>query len=154
MELTDDDIYQLVQEIWSSFLQLDVQPCPPGPGGDESLSALIHIHGSWEGSVVIHASNALATRIAAAMFATPPDDLSADDTNDALGEVVNMLGGSVKSLVDGPASLSLPTVIGGAQYTLSVPGSSDLNEVWFTTADQPLVVRVLQRASADVPAAT
>lgn len=152
MELTDDDIYALVQEIWTSFLQLDVLPAAPLQPSDESLSGLIHIHGSWEGSVVVHASRTLATRIASVMFDTPADQLSTSDTDDALGEIVNMLGGSVKSLVDGPASLSLPTVIGGAQYTLAVPGSSNLNEVWFTTEDEPLVVRVLERASAEVPA--
>ena len=74
------------------------------------------------------------------------------DIGDAFGEIANMLGGSVKALVDGPCSLSLPTVIGGTQYTLTVPGSTVLNESWFASAGHPLAVRVLQRASADVPA--
>ncbi len=55
-------------------------------------------------------------------------------------------------MVDGPGSLSLPTVIGGSQYTLQIPGSIRLNEVWFISADQPLLVEVLQRSSSGVPA--
>lgn len=150
MELTEDDIYALVQEIWSSFLMLDVEPTAPLAASDRSISALIHIHGSWEGSVVVHFSHALSSHIASVMFDMDPAELTPDEVGDAVGEIVNMLGGSVKSLVDGPGSLSLPTVIGGSQYTLQIPGSTSLNEVWFVTAEQPLMVQVLQRTSADV----
>lgn len=152
MELTEDDIHALVQEIWTSFLMLDVHPTAPVDASDQSISALIHIHGSWEGSVIVHCSRALAAHIAAVMFDMAPEELTADEVGDAIGEIVNMLGGSVKSLVDGPGSLSLPTVIGGSQYTLQIPGSHQLNEVWFITAEQPLMVQVLQRTSAEVPA--
>ena len=151
MELTEDDICALIEEIWSSYLMLDVDPTAPVDPGGRSLSALIHIHGSWEGTVIVHCSESLSTRIASAMFALEADELSADDVGDAVGEVVNMLGGSVKSLVDGPASLSLPTVIGGAHHTIQIPGSTVLNEVWFTTIGEPLSVTVLERATAEVP---
>lgn len=153
MHLTEDDIHALIAEIWSSFLMLDVEPAPPLAPSSQSISALIHIHGSWEGSVVLHCSHALAAHIAGVMFDADPAELSADEVGDAVGEIVNMLGGSVKSLVDGPGSLSLPTVIGGSQYTLQIPGSTALNEVWFATADQPLMVQVLERTSAGVTAA-
>ncbi len=152
MELTEADIHALVEEIWASYLMLDVVPAPaPGSEG-QSLSALIHIHGSWEGTVILHCTRALSEQIAGAMFAVDPGELTDDEIGDAVGEIVNMLGGSVKSLVDGPASLSLPTVIGGAQYVVQIPGSTVLNEVWCTTGDQPMVVSILQRASAEIPA--
>jgi chemotaxis protein CheX len=152
MDLTEDDIYSLVSEIWSSFLMLDVEPTAPVASSDRSISALIHIHGSWEGSVIVHCSHALSAHIASVMFDMPPEELTSDEIGDAIGEIVNMLGGSVKSLVDGPGSLSLPTVIGGSQYTLQIPGATELNEVWFVTAEQPLMVQVLERTSAAVPA--
>lgn len=152
MELTDDDIHALVQEIWDSFLQLEVVPTPPAETGGGSLSGFIHIHGDWEGTVVLQSSASLATRIASEMFDLAAADLEESEVHDALGEIVNMLGGSVKSLVEGDASLSLPTVIGGTQYTVAIPGSNALNTVWFATEAEPLVVRVFERASADVPA--
>lgn len=153
MELTDADIHTLVQEIWASYLLLDVEPAPHPQTSDRSLSALIHIHGTWEGTVILHCSRALAGHIAGAMFAIEPEELSEDEVGDAVGEIANMLGGSIKSMVDGPASLSLPTVIGGEQYVVKIPGSTVLNEVWFTTSDESMVVSVLQRASSDVPVA-
>jgi chemotaxis protein CheX len=156
MELTDDDVHALVQEIWESVLQLEVVPTgmagPHTPGeAPATLSAFIHIHGTWEGTVVVQASTALADQVASAMFMMPAEELTADETGDALGEVVNMLGGSVKSMVEGEASLSLPLVIGVAHYTVAIPGSHALNEVWFACGDQPLVVRVFERVSAQLP---
>ncbi len=91
MELTPDDIHALVQDIWTSFLMLEVEQVPPLDRGTESISALIHIHGSWEGSVLIHCSRALATHIASVMFDMEPDDLTSDEVGDAIGEIVNML---------------------------------------------------------------
>jgi chemotaxis protein CheX len=153
MELADDDICALVAEIWESVLQLEVVPTGPPPAqGDQTLSAFVHIHGDWEGTVVVQASAALADHVAAAMFLVPPDELGPGEVSDALGEVVNMLGGSVKSLVEGDVSLSLPVVIGGARYTVAIPRSTDLNEVWFDCRSEPLVVRVVERATADLPA--
>ncbi len=151
MEMTDADVYALVEEIWDSVLQMEVTPTGVGGGGDATLSAFIHIHGAWEGSVVVQASADLAQQVAAVMFAMDVDELSPEDTSDALGEVVNMLGGSIKSMVEGDASLSLPLVIGGAHYTVAIPGSTALHEVWFACQSQPLVVRVFERLSSEVP---
>ena len=151
MELSHHDIRALVAEIWQSVLGMDIDDSGPRADDSPSLSSLIHVHGAWEGTIVLHGTQALATAVAVSMFGMPADELSEDDIGDAFGEIANMLGGSVKAMVDGPASLSLPTVIGGTQYTLSVPGSTMLNESWFASAGQPLAVRVLERASADVP---
>ncbi|AXV05406.1 Chemotaxis protein CheX [Euzebya pacifica] len=152
MELSHHDIEALVAEIWHSVLGMDIGESSPRTDDAPSLSSLIHVHGAWEGTIVLHGPQALAASVAAAMFGMEADELSEDDIGDAFGEIANMLGGSVKALVDGPCSLSLPTVIGGTQYTLTVPGSTVLNESWFASAGHPLAVRVLQRASADVPA--
>lgn len=150
MDLTHDDIHALVQEIWRSYLNLDIEPAAPHEPDGQTLSAIIHVHGSWEGTVVMRTSRELAVSAAQAMFDT--EDLEEGDVDDALGEIANMLGGSVKALVEGPCSLSLPTVIGGRSYTLTVPGSSDLLVTWLSSASEPVQVRILQRATADVGA--
>lgn len=153
MHLTDDDVHALVTEIWESVLQLPVEPGDrPAEASEETLSAFIHIHGTWEGTVVVQASHALADAVACAMFMAEPGELADEEVSDALGEIVNMLGGSVKSMVEGQSSLSLPLVIGGARYTISIPGSHPLNEVWMGCMAEPLMVRIYERASADVPA--
>ncbi len=147
MELTDQDVHGLLQEVWQSLLDLEVDLVGGGSHDDASLSAVIHIQGDWEGTVTIQASRALATRIAAQMFMMEPAELEPAEIDDALGEVANMLGGSVKATVEGTLQLSLPTVISGSQYVLSIPGSHVLNEVWLATEGEPLLVRILDRAN-------
>ena len=48
--------------------------------------------------------------------------MSAADVTDAVGELVNIIGGSVKSLMPQPTVLSLPSVrTGGRRGTWPVP---------------------------------
>lgn len=152
MQLTDQDVHGLLQEVWQSLLDLEVDMTPASSHDNASLSAVIHIQGDWEGTVTIQASTTLATRIAAQMFMMEPDELDPAEVDDALGEVANMLGGSVKATVEGSCTLSLPTVISGAQYTLTIPGSHVVNEVWLATEGEPLLVRILDRANVALDA--
>ena len=58
-----------------------------------------------------------AVRAAAArMFSVPEAELTNEDLRDALGELTNMVGGNVKTLLPGSEFISLPTVIEGSNY--------------------------------------
>ena len=150
MELTDADVADLVTEIWSSMLQIDVEASGPAPLGTDALTAFISIDGDWQGNVVVQGTAALARGVAEAMFQVPASEIPDGEVADAFGEVVNMLGGSVKSMVEGSATLSLPTVTQGSTY--AVPGSTPIQEAWFSTLGEPLCVRVHERATSDVGA--
>jgi hypothetical protein len=67
------------------------------------------------------------------------------DMQDAFGEVANITGGNLKGIlsVDG-AHLSLPTVVQGRDYTVSIPGSQEIARGVFTCEGRPLVVTVLR----------
>lgn len=77
------------------------------------LTSSVTISGAWEGSVRIELGKRLARRLAAAMFET--SDPAPTDVVDALGELANVLGGNVKSLLPGPSQLSLPKVAAAAR---------------------------------------
>ena len=57
------------------------------------------------------------------MFGAEPGDLSDDEVSDALGELTNMVGGNIKSLLPAPSQLSLPSVAAGESCTVRVPGA-------------------------------
>ena len=59
---------------------------------------------------------------------------------DALGEIANMVGGNVKSMLPGPSTLSLPSVVQGQ---LSVPGTRMVREVQLSWRAQPLFVSLV-----------
>ena len=110
----DHDVVELiVGDIFRAMLGLDVQALPgaddtAGADGDEVGSSVL-VSGGWSGAVVLRCSAPLAGGIARRMFA--PGGEVVDDPEllaDALGEVVNMIAGNLKTMLPGPCQLSLP----------------------------------------------
>jgi chemotaxis protein CheX len=80
-----------------------------GADGPEVV-ATVSVRGMWEGAVTLGCTSACARTVAGLMFGAEAGELSADDIADATGELVNIVGGNVKSLMPGPSRLSLPLV--------------------------------------------
>jgi CheY-specific phosphatase CheX len=72
--------------------------------------ARIAIAGSWNAVVETIVTGELASRITCAMFDMTPDELTEEDCSDAIGEVVNIIGGNIKGVVGGECDLHLPCV--------------------------------------------
>jgi chemotaxis protein CheX len=108
--LEDHDFAAMVGEIWSSILMPEpVEEHDIVPVG-EVLAGYVDISGGWHGRVVVETTNEGAVAIAASMFDLTASDLAHADLVDAVGELANIVGGSVKSCIDGHAALSLPAV--------------------------------------------
>ena len=71
-------------------------------------------------------------------------DLTIAVPRSRIGEIANMVGGNVKSMLPGPSVLSLPSVVQGQ---LSVPGAQVVRQVQLAWRTQPLVVSLWQQAS-------
>ena len=144
-----EEINDLVADIWGSVLGIPATPASPEVHVDEPrLTGFVHIHGDWEGTVTVDCPMPLATQAAAAMFAMEIDELSKDEIDDALGEITNMTGGGIKSMIDGQCKLSLPTVIQGKGFTVRVRGTEPVYELFYAAAESWIVVRVLARVDA------
>jgi len=142
--LTPEIVSQLAQDIWAALLCedgiLEVRPEEP-PG--RVLVATTEISGQWNGTVCLSCSRTAALHATATMFGTEEDELTEADIVDALGELVNVVGGSMKSLVPGPSVLSLPTVRPGDQSWVSRLGQLELlQEVYFSWMAEPVVLSV------------
>lgn len=145
MICTDDDIVEIMDTIWASFFESEVFASEPTEFSTHTRSGVIHVNGERETSINIKVDEDLAQHIASMMFGIEPADLSDEEITDALGEITNMLGGSVKAYLTGEASLSLPTVITGT-YRVMNPGTVTTNTVWMTNNDLPILVEILERA--------
>ena len=108
---SDDDIDDIVHTLASMCLGMEAERIPLGDSTpeDDLLIASVAITGAWTGSVAVSCSRALARRSAQAMFGTT-DDVSEEQTSDALREIANIIAGNFKSLVSGPSRLSLPVL--------------------------------------------
>ena len=134
--VTPSDIIAITQEVWSSFLSLDLVPVDvdSAPLAGPRLTGIVSISGGWQGSVVLECALAHAVAAAEAMFAADPGSLSGDEVSDALGELTNMVGGNVKSLLPAPSALSIPSVAEGESYTVRVPGAVLVDRVALQSA--------------------
>jgi chemotaxis protein CheX len=108
------ELAEIVDQVWASFLDGELVPLPEPdvsrPYGG-CLVAWVSIGGDWTGHLSVVCSNAAARAIATDMFQLDDSEVTTAEVADALGEIANMVGGSVKGMVGANAVLSLPQVV-------------------------------------------
>ena len=141
-----DDLEVITREVWTSFLDGD----PSGlvaTSGDmpaDKITGCVHLSGAYTGSIMLQCSPPAARDAAAALFSMAPGSVTQTEVVDALGEIANMVGGNVKSMLPGPSALSLPSVVQGQ---LSLPGTRMVREIQLSWRAEPLFVSLWQQAS-------
>ena len=147
--MTDDELRSICHNVWTVQLGLrleDETERVQSPAGRGWLSATVHLEGRDSRSVCLEAPVALGRVVAASMFTLAEEMLSDDDVTDVLGEIVNIVGGNLKALVEGVVRTSMPEVewLGREQRT---KGVSILNRVRFRCQGHPVRVSILQSES-------
>ncbi|MFS3127088.1 chemotaxis protein CheX [Nocardioides sp. Bht2] len=113
-----EDLHALLDQVWESFV--DTQPLlPAAPANAPAWSTSVSVDGAWRGTIALYLSDVGARAIANAMLAnarpgaieTAPEPPTEEDLLDAIGELANILGGNLKSLMPEPSQLSLPVVV-------------------------------------------
>jgi chemotaxis protein CheX len=106
------------------------------------MTGCVAVSGEWTGTVFLACDPELAAAAAEAMFAADPGTLSVDEVSDALGELTNMIGGNIKSLLPAPSRLSVPSVAEGESYTVRIPGARLLEQVVLVCSAGPLQISI------------
>ena len=103
------------EEIWESYFGGE-QPefVSEDQAPTTGVSASVSIVGPWNGVVVVSTTVVGADQVAAALLGMTVEEVEPGDVDDAIGELVNIVGGNVKSVLPGPSSLSLPLVAHGS----------------------------------------
>ncbi len=101
MDLTDS-IVDATKEIFSTMLMIEVSPEPPVTERiapfQSSVSGMIGIAGAYKGMIVIHAPEEVAINLTSTFLGMDVAKVD-DDVRDAMGELANMLGGSIKQVL-------------------------------------------------------
>lgn len=143
------ELHRITVDIWSTVFDIEVEPTTATdrvPG--RSLTGTVQITGDWNGAVMVECSDRLARLATATMFGMEVDEVTDEDVHDTVGEVANMTGGNLKSLLPGSCQLSLPTVTSGIDYEHSVRGSRVVERMAFDAAGESLVVTRIERSNA------
>jgi chemotaxis protein CheX len=150
---TADDLLVIAEQVWTSYLDVEgINPLIQMPPGEtpKDVSAAVSVTGAWRGHVVISFSTAASRHAAAGLLGIGYDDVSTADITDAVGELVNIIGGNVKSLLPEPSALSLPHVqTGGSGHWPNVREVCSLFGLWH---NEPLTVSVLEGTSSTAEA--
>ena len=114
--VTTEDLEAITTEVWTAYLLDDDEPMLPVAARDDDqqedvVHASVGVHGAWSGQVVHEIAPQAAELVARAMLGL--DEVGPADVGDAVGELVNMVGGNVKSVMPSPSTLGLPMVVQG-----------------------------------------
>ncbi len=115
-----DTLLQAAQEVFSSMIFMDIEPLPqPTALGNETLLSSITFKGDIEGSLTLCCDLACAKTIAGNMLGIESTDgMGEQEWVDAMGEVANMVMGSVKSRLQESTpniEVSIPSVVSGRE---------------------------------------
>jgi len=147
--LTSADVFQVTQTVWLALVEKELAAeTEDMQCAGHVLTGCVQVTGEWEGAIVVSCSHKLAVDTTAFMFDMASEEVTSEELQDAVGELANMVGGSIKGLVPGPSRLSLPTVIDGSNYHTKIPGSEKVVEAFMSSDGEPVVVTVMQRVGS------
>jgi len=115
-------IIDSAKEIFSSMLMMDIIALDEAKTEIhplvDSISGVIGLAGTHKGVLAIHLPHHVAIAITGSFLGMDVEEMNSD-VEDAVGELANMLGGNVKSILSEKGrdiDLSLPTTISGSHY--------------------------------------
>lgn len=114
-EITGDVFAGMFGEGWE-------RPSPAYTSGAHEVRSSVEISGGWTGSVSFSCSLALARWAAVELLGLTEGAVTSADVADLVGEIVNVVGGNVKSLLPGPSVLSLPRTM--LTNAVAAPGAA------------------------------
>ena len=145
MPATVPDLANVACTIWQSMLSIELTPAADAAALKGHLViGCVQLSGSWSGTIQLVCSAGMARASVAAMMQMEAADLGDSDINDGLGELANMVGGSVKNGLPAPTVLSPPMVVNGEDVTMSMPHSTRIGHTTLHLGGQLLQVNLYQ----------
>jgi chemotaxis protein CheX len=147
-EILPGELAQIVESVFATMLGLDVGECgtPWFPNGDR-LTAAVHMAGDWNGAVLLECDRRQACQFAGRFLSAETPDTVDDVVRDLLGELINMIGGNMKSVLARGIRLSMPSVVDGSDYCVRICGAKVRERFAFQCAEGPFWITILATRS-------
>jgi CheY-specific phosphatase CheX len=121
------ELNHIVNDVLDVMFAVKAGPIGEQQPGTDGYTACVSFLGNWTGAVLVHCEASTAERLTQRLIGT--ETVSPEDVIDAMGELANMIGGNMKSVLSPGVTLSTPNVALGKALSVSVGG---LNESKFT----------------------
>ena len=153
---TAKDLLVIMDQVWASYLDpdgLDPLVLVDDQADASEIRAWVAITGSWEGHVLVSCSQAQARNLTAAFLGMSADEVAEEDVADVLGELANIVGGNVKSMLPSGCNLSTPSYMDEGAGPVPAPGAELVAELVGRWRDESLSVGMWQSRSVDMEVA-
>lgn len=134
-----EKIIESAQEIFSSMVMMEVavsdEELTDRRVMSDSISGIIGLAGTHKGVLAIHLPKVVALAITSSFLGMDVDEIG-PDVEDAVGELANMLGGNIKTILSQKGrdiELSMPTTISGKQYDFQPTKDAEQVAIPFVT---------------------
>ncbi len=135
-------------EIFSTMVMMDVSVSEEGVNDSgrlqDTITGLIGLAGTHKGVLAIHIPHPVALAITSNFLGIDISEIN-EDVEDAVGELANMLGGNVKTVLTENGrdiDLSLPSTISGSSYHFQPSKDVEKVVVRFETAHGPFLIEL------------
>jgi len=143
-----EKIIETTIEIFTTMVMMDVSADGPPLTGSgtlcDTITGMIGLAGTHKGVLAIHIPDHVALAITSSFLGMDVDEIN-DDVRDAVGELANMLGGNVKTILSQNGrdiELSLPSTIAGHEYGFKAATDVDLVILPFKTESGSFMVEL------------
>ncbi len=146
MKFAENELRQITEDTWKIVLGEELEVSSGTFTAKEipdSIATCEHITGDWELAVVLYCSVKLARNAATIMFGADEANMTIDDIHDAMCELINIIAGNIKGILNGSTHLALPSLIKGHDFKLMFPRHVLLSEACFSYRDEPILVMLL-----------
>jgi chemotaxis protein CheX len=121
----DAPMTQIAHDVFQTMLGYPISHCEEDYSvGRDTVTAAIFLAGSWQGAVLLECTERQAFAFTGRLMGIAEPTAMNDDVRDSLGEVINMIGGNLKSVLPTGVGLSIPSVLNGADYAFKLCGTN------------------------------
>lgn len=150
---TEADLREIADQVWASYLDPEgvgpLLPADPARARFDVMAA-VSITGSWHGHVVFACTEKAARNAAGAFLAMDAAEVGEEDLVDVLGELANIVGGNVKSMLPAGCFVSLPHVVMSPSAVTRWPGVDQIASLAGEWLGEPVTIS-MWRATNDTP---
>lgn len=141
----------LVSDLFRTMLARDAWPdSDHEPEQAYTVCGALYFVGAWQGAVLMELDHSLAFSITARLEDVPEPTTVDHYVRDAIGEVTNMLAGNLKTLLPAGTFMSMPSVVEGSDFSLSVIGANRSSQLGFRCNEGPFRITLVEMQDRSV----
>lgn len=158
--MKDDDLEKILEDattsVFSTMLNFQIEPGKLQGSffnGETHIAGAVGFTGGYNGIIYLYCGASFARRVTCCLLGMRDDEIEDDDmVNDAMGELTNMIAGSVKSKLDNngdQCTMTIPSVVRGADFRIEPVTGVRRRSLFFKCNDGVVMTEALIKSISE-----